>query len=284
MVDVELALQLRMSVARRRSGRLQPGGSPDERDRAHRGAGGPAGFRADDHRRLGVLLAHHDPVEALRRRRRPSAAASGGGADAHQRLASAWRGRPSAGRSDDWAERCARSRHRRRTRAIPTTPTCCDRSATARRAVLAGRLVGSRGRRAVSSGRETPPARPRLRRDARLPSRRADVAVVSGTGQGDRRRRPPWALRAGGHAVGVVANGSTRRIRGSTPTSGRRWPANGLLLSEWPPGTEPERFRVPAAQPHPRRAQRAPRGGREPRRGGSLITARGAGALDRGDG
>ncbi len=72
------------------------------------------------------------------------------------------------------------------------------------------------------------------------------MTVVSGLAKGIDGAAHRGALRAGsGHVVGVVANGlDTPYPRVNTEL----WEAvarDGLLLSEWPPDTEPEKFRFP---------------------------------------
>jgi DNA processing protein len=73
-----------------------------------------------------------------------------------------------------------------------------------------------------------------------------DVAVVSGLAKGIDGAAHRGALRAGsGHVVGVVANGLDTPYPRVNADLWDGVAANGLLLSEWPPGTEPERFRFP---------------------------------------
>ena len=106
-------------------------------------------------------------------------------------------------------------------------------------------------------------------------------------GQGDRRRRPPWRA-----ARPIAARSSAWSANGlDTPyprINADLWESvarQGLLLSEWPPGTRAGAVPVPPTQPDPCRAERGRRGGREPRaRRFADDGARGAGAVDRGDG
>ena len=75
----------------------------------------------------------------------------------------------------------------------------------------------------------------------------ADVVVVSGLAKGIDGAAHRGALSSDGtgHVVGVVANGLDRPYPRQHAELWRAVGADGLLLSEWPPGTAPEKFRFP---------------------------------------
>lgn len=207
-----------------------------------------AGFELATAPRLGVLLAHHEPAEAF--------AVAAGHARPHPvvaqmltgQLASAWSRSASCRPIGEWAERCARSgigavipRDSDYPEVLLTDPQPPavlfwrgDWS------VLHARRVGVVGtRNATGPGRDFAASL-----GFRLAER--DVTVVSGLAKGIDGAAHRGALRAGsGHVVGVVANGlDTPYPRVNTEL----WAAvarDGLLLSEWPPDTEPEKFRFP---------------------------------------
>jgi DNA processing protein len=198
--------------------------------------------------RLRALLAHHEPAEAL--------AVAAGRARPHPAVApmltaeltAAW-SRSAAHRPiDEWAERCARAGVRAVIQGDADYPAVLlsdpqppavlfwrgDWSAIDARRVG---IVGTRN--ATGPGRDFAATL-----GFRLAER--DVAVVSGLAKGIDGAAHRGALRAGSHrVVGIVANGL------DTPyprVNAELWESvahHGLLLSEWPPGTEPERFRFP---------------------------------------
>jgi DNA processing protein len=74
----------------------------------------------------------------------------------------------------------------------------------------------------------------------------AGVAVVSGLALGIDGAAHRGALRCGGSApVGVVGNGLDRPYPLSHRSLWEAVAAQGVLLSEWPPGTRPDAFRFP---------------------------------------
>jgi DNA processing protein len=207
-----------------------------------------AGVEAMTAGRLRALLAHHEPEEALavaagRARPHPAVAPMLTGS-----LATAWA--RSAGRRPvgEWAERCARAGISAVTerdgdypeilRTDPQPPAVLFRRGDW--SALEGRRVGIVGtRNATGPGREFA---------ANLGFRLAGngVAVVSGLAKGIDGAAHRGALRAGpGRVVGVVANGLDTPYPRVNADLWDAVAANGLLLSEWPPGTAPERFRFP---------------------------------------
>lgn len=73
-----------------------------------------------------------------------------------------------------------------------------------------------------------------------------DVTVVSGLAKGIDGAAHRGALRAGSRrVVGVVANGLDTPYPRVNADLWETVARQGLLLSEWPPGTEPEKFRFP---------------------------------------
>jgi DNA processing protein len=198
--------------------------------------------------RLHVLLAHHEPEEAF--------AVATGAARPHPavapmltpEVAATWARSGERRGVDGCAERCGRA-------GIGAVTNCDQEYPDVLRtdpqppavlfwrgdwSVLDNRRVGIVGtRNATGPGRQFA---------AELGFRLADsgVAVVSGLAKGIDGAAHRGALRAGpGRVVGVVANGL------DTPyprVNAELWDGvarHGLLLSEWPPGTEPERFRFP---------------------------------------
>jgi DNA processing protein len=207
-----------------------------------------AGFELATTARLGVLLAHHDPVEAI--------AVAAGRAQPHPAVApmltsdltSAWSRSAQRRSIGDWAERCARHGICAVTRDDPEYPAVLrtDPQPPAvlfwrgEWSALEARRVGIVGtRNATGPGRDFA---------ATLGFRLAscDVTVVSGLAKGIDGAAHRGAVRAGTRrVVGVVANGLDApypRVNAELWESVAR---EGLLLSEWPPGTEPERFRFP---------------------------------------
>jgi DNA processing protein len=207
-----------------------------------------AGFELITAARLRVLLAHHEPGEAL--------AVAAGSARPHPavepmltpELRAAWARSAQQRSVADCACRCASSGIGAVIRgdsdypevllADPQPPAVLfwrgDWS------VLEARRVGIVGtRNATGPGRDFAAL-------LGLTLATNEVAVVSGLAKGIDGAAHRGALRAGsGRAVGVVANGlDTPYPRVNTDL----WDAvarEGVLLSEWPPGTEPEKFRFP---------------------------------------
>jgi DNA processing protein len=207
-----------------------------------------AGFELMTAARLHALLAYHDAEEAF--------AVASGRAAPHcavepmltAELASAWAHSASRRSIGDWDDRCARSSIGAVTqhdgdypdvlRHDPQPPAVLfwrgDWSA------LAARRVGVVGtRNATGPGRQFA---------ATLGFRLAsnDVAVVSGLAKGIDGAVHRGALRSPSpRVVGVVANGLDEPYPKMNADLWAAVAAHGLLLSEWPPGTEPERFRFP---------------------------------------
>ena len=94
----------------------------------------------------------------------------------------------------------------------------------------------------------------------------ADVVVVSGLAKGIDGAAHRGALSGAGtgHAVGVVANGLDRPYPRQHAELWQEVGADGLLLSEWPPGTAPEKFRFPLRNRILAALERGARGRREP--------------------
>ena len=207
-----------------------------------------AGFELITAPRLRVLLAHHEPAEAFavaagRARPHPVVAPMLSGV-----LKTAWSQSAERRPIAVWAERCARSGigavihsdadYPDVLQMDPQPPAVLfwrgDWSALQTRRVG---VVGTRN--ATGPGRDFA---------ATLGFRLAqsDVAVVSGLAKGIDGAAHRGALRAGSRrVVGVVANGLDTpypRLNAELWESVAR---EGLLLSEWPPGTEPEKFRFP---------------------------------------
>ena len=243
--------------------------------------------------RLRALLAHHEPERGVRRRRRAARRPHPAVAPLLTGDARARRGarRPPGGRSGRVGRRgAARSASAPSPRATPPTPTVLRHDPQPPAVLfvrgdwsaLDARRVGIVGtRNATGPGREIAATLGRGLAEA-------GVAVVSGLAKGIDGAAHRGALRApDGRAVAVVGNGLDTPVPAAS--NAELWDAvgeRGLLLSEWPPGTAPERVPVPAAQPHPRRPQRGARGGREPR-ARRLADHRREAALervDRGDG
>jgi DNA processing protein len=207
-----------------------------------------AGFEAMTAGRLRALLDHHEPEEAL--------AVAAGTAAPHPAVASmlagglgtAWARSARQRPVGEWSDRCARCGIGAVTardiaypavlRTDPQPPAVLfwrgDWSA------LDGRRVGIVGTRNATG--------PGCQFAARLGLHLASsgVAVVSGLAKGIDAAAHRGALRAGSRRlVGVVANGLDSPYPRVNADLWDAVAANGLLLSEWPPGTEPERFRFP---------------------------------------
>jgi len=198
--------------------------------------------------RLRLLLAHHDPAEALAvigGRARPGALV---GEALRGRVGHAWR--QGAARRDPmtWAERCARFGVRAVLPADDEFPSPLrvdldppavlfvrgDLSAVRRRRVG---IVGTRN--ATGAGREMAVA---LGHGLAT----AGVAVVSGLAKGIDGAAHRGALRAeSAPPIAVVGNGPDCPY---PRVNAELWAAvveHGVLMSEWPPGTAPEPFRFP---------------------------------------
>ena len=198
--------------------------------------------------RLRVLLAYHEPEESYAvaaGRLRPHPAVE---PMFNSELRAAWAA--SAAERDPlvWAERCARLRIGAITQSDPDYPAALvnDPQPPAvlffrgEWSALDARRVGIVGTRNATG--------PGCDFAATLGHELAaeGVTVVSGLAKGIDGAAHRGALRGDGRrAVGVVANG----LDSAYPRLNRDlWDAvasTGLLLSEWPPGTEPERFRFP---------------------------------------
>ncbi len=198
--------------------------------------------------RLHVLLAHHEPAEAF--------AVAAGTMRPHpavapmltDQLRSEW-GRSATHRSiDEWTRRCASFQIGAVIRGDPEYPDVLltdpqppavlfwrgDWSALDTRRVG---IVGTRN--ATGTGRDFA---------AMLGFRLAEseVAVVSGLAKGIDGAAHRGALRARSRrVVGVVANGLDTPYPRINADLWESVAGHGLLLSEWPPGTEPEKFRFP---------------------------------------
>jgi DNA processing protein len=207
-----------------------------------------AGFELATSSRLRMLLAHHDPAEAF--------AVAAGRARPHPavaplltaEVASAW-SRSAARRSvAEWAQRCARSGIGAVIHGDPAYPDVLltDPQPPAMLfwrgdwSALDARRVGIVGtRNATGPGRAFADTL-----GYELAS--SAVAVVSGLAKGIDGAAHRGALRAGvGRVVGVVANGLDEPYPRVNADLWESVASAGLLLSEWPPGTEPERFRFP---------------------------------------
>ena len=107
------------------------------------------------------------------------------------------------------------------------------------------------------------------------------ITVVSGLAKGIDGAAHRGALRADpGRVVGVVANGLDSPYPRVNSDLWNAVAEGGLLLSEWPPGTEPERFRFPARNRIIAALSELLVVVESRQRGGSLTTAREA--LERG--
>ncbi len=238
--------------------------------------------------RLRVLLAHHEPEEAL--------AVAAGRAAPHPAvapmltggLAVAWARSASRRPVEEWSDAVRSLRHRRRDRARQRLPGgVAHRSTTSRRAVRARRLVGA-GSSARGHRRDPQRhwSRPSVRRHARVPPCEQRRGGGVRAGQGDRRRRSPWSA---ARRIRTRRRRRRQRSRHAVPAGqrrslGRRGGERAVAVrvaARHRTGA----VQVPAAQPHPRRPQRTARGGREPRaRWIADDRPRGVGAGDRGDG
>ncbi len=207
-----------------------------------------AGFEQITAARLRVLLAHHEPGEAL--------AVAAGRARPHPavepmltlELRAAWARSAQQRSVGDCARRCACSGIGAVTRgdacypevllADPQPPAVLfwrgDWS------VIDARRVGIVGtRNATAPGRDFA---------ALLGFTLAtnEVAVVSGLAKGIDGAAHRGALRGGsGRVLGVVANGLDTPYPRANADLWEAVANDGLLVSEWPPGTEPEKFRFP---------------------------------------
>jgi len=198
--------------------------------------------------RLRALLAHHEPAEALavvagRARPAPLLTTLVGGS-----VGAAWRTSVARQDAGEWARRCRLVG----VRAVPLGDACfpaplqLDPDPPAVLFVrgdlgaLDHRRVGVVGtRNATGAGREVAMA---LGHDLAA----AGVAVVSGLAKGIDGAAHRGVLRAGAAPpVGVVGNGLDRPYPRVHADLWTRVADDGVLLSEWPPGTAPEPFRFP---------------------------------------
>ena len=223
--------------------------------------------------RLRALLAHHEPDEAFavaagRRRARAGRSRRMLRAD---RSRAAWRASAARRRPGDVggsaAADSASSSSTARDAALPGR--CSRRPAAAGGAVRPRRP--RRARRPAGRHRRHPQrhaARPRDRRRAR-PRRWPRPACTScRPGQGHRRRGPPRRARRadGGRPVGRRRQRARRRLpASSTPRCGPRSCERGAAAVGVAARHAARGVPVPAAQPHPRRAQRGAGRRREPR-------------------
>jgi DNA processing protein len=198
--------------------------------------------------RLRVLLAYHDAEEAF--------AVAAGRLQPHPAVApmltgelrAAWRESAARRPVELWADRCARWRIGAVTQGEPGYPDVLRHDPQPPAVLffrgdwspLDARRVGIVGTRNATA--------PGCSFAAMLGRELADagVTVVSGLAKGIDGAAHRGVLRSdGSRAVGVVANG----LDAAYPRQHRDlWDAvaaAGLLLSEWPPGTEPEKFRFP---------------------------------------
>ena len=210
--------------------RRPTGGSHDGRRRADRGAGRARRLRADHGGAAARAARPPRTRRGARRRRRPMPARTRPWRRCSPtELRSAW-ARSATDRSDRRVGRAVRSlRHRRGDPGRSRLPRrAADRSATACRPVLAGRLVGAR-RPARRHRRHAQRHRPgsRLRRHARLPARRATTWRSCPAWPRGSTARPTVERCGPDHGASSAwwPTDSTRRTRGSTPTCGRPWPA-----------------------------------------------------------
>jgi DNA processing protein len=198
--------------------------------------------------RLRSLLAHHEPEEAF--------AVAAGRAHPHPAIERMLRGDlgaawvRSAGRRDpaEWSTRCARHGIGAVIAADASFPAVL-RDDPQPPAVLFFRgdwtALDSRRVGVVGTRNATGPGREFAARLG-LELAEAGVSIVSGLAKGVDGAAHRGALRAGGvHAVGVVANGVAEPYPRVHAELWDSVAGQGLLLSEWPPGTEPERFRFP---------------------------------------
>jgi DNA processing protein len=205
-----------------------------------------AGLRSMSRRRLAMILAVHDPIEALESLRlgRPLVPAVEPRADVRERL----RVQSLAVSASRRAARCAEV-------GVSVTvpgdgdypPALIDdpeRPAVlflrGDRAVLADRRVGVVGtRNATAAGRATA---------ADLGARLAEagVSVVSGLARGIDTASHRGVLASGpGRAVAVLGNGPDLAYPRSNRDLLDRLVEQHVVLSEWPPGTPPEAFHFP---------------------------------------
>lgn len=207
-----------------------------------------AGFELITASRLRALLAHHHPEEAF--------AVAAGRAAPHPAVATmltgelrrAWRA--SAERRDpaEWAQRCVRLGVGAVTERDADYPDVL-RNDPQPPAVLFWRgnwpALDARRVGIVGTRNATGPGRDFAHRlGGQLAE--AGVTVVSGLAKGIDGAAHRGALGAdAGRVVGVVANGLDSPYPREHADLWRAVATDGLLLSEWPPGSEPERFRFP---------------------------------------
>lgn len=198
--------------------------------------------------RLRTLLAHHDPEQAF-------AVAAGRAAPDPAvapmlcgEVGRVWRVSAAARDPAEWARRCRRGGIDAVTASDPRFPAVLrnDPQPPAMLfwrgdwSMLTARRVGIVGtRNATGPGVQT--AR-RLGADLAA----AGVCIVSGLARGIDAAAHHGALgRPEGRTAGVVANGLDSAYPRQNADLWEAVARRGLLLSEWPPGTLPERFRFP---------------------------------------
>ena len=209
-----------------------------------------AGLELATAARLRVLLAHHHPADAW--------AVATGRCPPHPAVApmltaevrAAWRAQGQRRDPDVWARRCAQlgiaavcaidRDYPELLRHDPQPPAVLFHRGTWD--ALDRRRVGIVGtRNATGPGQEFAFE---LGRELAA----ADAVVVSGLAKGIDGAAHRGALRApsgGPRTVGVVANGLDCAYPREHAALWRAVADDGLLLSEWPPGTAPEKFRFP---------------------------------------
>ena len=238
-----------------------------------------AGFDLMTVARLRTLLAHHEPDEAY-------AVAAGRATPAGAvapllagPVGVAWRASAARRSPGEWADRC---------RAAGTTAISARDAAfpavlrydpeppavlfvRGDVELLDGRRAGIVGtRNATQSGRETASALGRGLAEA-------GVAVVSGLAKGIDGSAHRGVLGVpDGRAVAVVGNGTDVPYPRQHAALWTEICERGLLLSEWPPGTEPEAFRFPMRNRILAALSEVLVVVESRERGGSLITARAA--------
>lgn len=233
--------------------------------------------------RLRVLLAHHDPEEAF--------AVASGRCAAHPavepmltcELRAAWSSSAAERDPSEWAVRCQRLSIGAVTVGDDAFPEILmtDPQPPAVLffrgdwAVLEARRVGVVGtRNATGPGRD-------FATTLGFGLAREGVTVVSGLAKGIDGAAHRGVLRADpARAVGVVANGLDSPYPRQHAELWRAVAESGLLVSEWPPGTEPERFRFPLRNRIIAALSEVLVVVESRERGGSLTTARAA--LERG--
>jgi DNA processing protein len=238
-----------------------------------------AGFDLMTVARLRVVLAHHDAVEAY-------AVAAGDASPSPPvarlltpELRAAWRASASRRRPADWADRCAAAGIRVVTMRDPDFPPPLRHDpqppaalfVRGELAALDARRVGIVGtRNATGTGRQIAE---RLGRELAA----AGVAVVSGLAKGIDGAAHRGVLAAGdGRPIAVVGNGPDAPYPRQHAALWAAVCAEGVLISEWPPGTPPDAFRFPLRNRILAALSEVLVVVESRERGGSLITAQAA--------